>query len=423
MSDANDPLTVEYGREVRGLTVVRQSTPASAASFSATYVGPAGWGFDPEGEGGTARVVSQVLTSGAGSYDRVALARRLDRAGATLSTECAPESAEVTIWGPAADWRQLLGLLADVVLRPRFAADDLSRIRRQLAERQLRELAQPGSRADRELFRAAYPEGHPYQSTGLGDARSVLRLTRERLRRFHREHYTSGDALLVVSVPARLPAVEAEVRSHFSEFAEERAPELRLPRVPTSRPRTVSVELAGRSQVEIRIGGDSIARSDPLYPAAFLANEVLGGRAQLSRLFQRVREEGGLVYHASSELEAMRFGGHWMVGAGTGADRWRKVVPLLAKELDRIAHRAVSANELREVRESAIGELPLALESTADAHELAVEVAYHRLPGDFLSRWPSVLRSVTPGEIRAAADRSMDQSHAVTVLAGPLSAP
>ncbi|MGP8075862.1 MAG: M16 family metallopeptidase [Thermoplasmata archaeon] len=423
MSENRDPLRVEYGKEIDWLTVVRQPAPAGSASFSATYVGSAGWGFDPRGESGTARVVNKLLSSGAGRYDRVALARLLDGAGATLSTECAPESAEVTLWGPAADWRKLLGVLADVVLRPRFEEDDLVRVRRQLSESQLRELSQPGSRADRELFRATYPEGHPYRWSGLGDSRSVARLTRGKLRQFHRRHYTSGDALLVVTVPARLAAVEAAARTLFAGFAEEHPPPLRLPQVQTRPPRTIEVELRGRSQVEIRLGGDSITRSDPEYPAAFLANEILGGRAQLSRLFQRVREKGGLVYHASSELEAMRFGGHWMVGAGTGAERWRKVVPMLTKELERIETQEVSSAELREIRESTIGELPLALESTSDAHELAVEVAYQRLPGDYLSRWPTLLRSVTTRELRAAADRAMDRRHAVTVLAGPVGSP
>jgi zinc protease len=140
----------------------------------------------------------------------------------------------------------------------------------------------------------------------------------------------------------------------------------------------------------------------------------------LSRLFQRIRERGGLVYHAASQLEAMRFGGHWTVGAGTGPDRVHKVVQMLSVELDRMQTRAVSPSELAEVRESAIGELPLALETTADAHELAVEVAYHRLPGDYLVRWPTLLREVSPKQVREAAERAMDRKHAATILAGPL---
>lgn len=420
MSKANDPLFVEYGRELGGMAVARQASPAGAASFSATYVGPAGWGFDPARAAGTARVVNQLLTSGAGRLDRVALARRLDRAGATLSTDCAPESAEATIWGPAADWRKLLALLADVVLRPRFTSDDLERVRRQLLERQLRELAQPGSRADRELLRATYPESHPYRSIGLGDSRSARQITLEEVRKFHRIHYTSGDAVLVVTAPVHLPAVEDAARSCFAEFAESHAPSLSMPRVSREPARTVTVELEGRSQVEIRIGGDSIPQSDPVYPAAFLANEILGGRGTLSRLFQRVRAHGGLAYHSSSELESMRFGGYWSVGAGTGPERWRKVLSMLSKELTRIETRSVTPAELRVVRESAIGEMPLALESTSDAHELAVEVAYQHLASDYLSRWPRILRAVRPAEVRGAAERAMDRRRAITVLAGPI---
>ena len=420
MSSADRPLRLEYGREQNGLTIVRQPPPAGAASFSATYVGPAGWGFDPPGEGGTARMVSQLLASGAGRYDRVALARRLDRAGATLTPECAPESGEVTIWGPAEDWESLLALLAEVVLRPRFAPADLERVRRQLSERQMREVAQPASRADRELFRATYPEGHPYRTSGLGDPHSIARVTPERLHRFHRTHYTSGDAVLVVTAPSRLGAIESAARRSFSSFAESQGPSLRFPRVRPTSPRTITVDLPGRSEVDIRLGGNSLARSDPDYPAAFLANEILGGRTQLSRLFQRIRERGGLVYHAASQLEAMRFGGHWTVGAGTGPDRVPKVVRMLSAEIDRMETRSVTGAELDEVRESAIGEVPLALETTADAHELAVEVAYHRQPSDYLVRWPGTLRAVTPREVRDAAERAMDRRHAVTILAGPL---
>ena len=420
MRSSRDPLRIDYGADLHGLTIVRQAPPPDAVSFSATYVGPAGWGFDPPGEEATARIVNQLLASGAGRYDRVALARRLDRAGATLTPECAPESGEVSIWGPAEEWRPLLGLLADVVLRPRFEPADLERVRRQLVERQMRELAQPASRADRELFRATYPKGHPYRTNGLGDARSVARIRPERLRRFHRSHYTSGDAVLVVTAPVPLAAVEHEARRHFSEFAETRGPSLRFPRLSARVGRTLSIPLPGRSEVDLRLGGDSIARSDPDYPAAFLANEVLGGRAQLSRLFQRIRERGGLVYHAASQLEAMRFGGHFTMGAGTAPAHATKVLGLLRTELEGIETRGVSSAELREVRESAIGELPLALESTADAHELAVEVAYHRLPGDYLTRWPATLREVRPREVRAAAERAMDRRHAVAVLAGPV---
>jgi len=422
MSDSGNPLRVEYGELGNGLTIARQRPPPGAASFSATFVGPAGWGSESSAQGGIARLVNQLVTSAAGRYDRVSLARLLDRAGATLARQCAPESAEVTIWGPADEWEMLMGVLADVVLRPRFDSEDVARVRRQAIERQLRELAQPASRADRELMQAIFPIGHPYRSTGTGDRRTLTHLRRADLVRFHGEHYVGRDSLLVVTVPAALPVVQRVVGRAFGALPDTPAPALHFPERTLSSPGQRTVDLPGHSQVELRLGGPSIARDAPDYPAAFLANEILGGRPLLARLFQRVRERGGLAYHASSELEAMRFGGYWTVQAGTGPARWKKVVPMLRSELDRLETAPVPDRELEMIRESAIGEIPLALESTSDAHELAVELAYHRLPGDYLLRWPEELRKVRAADVRRAAEVAMDGRGASFVLAGPAGA-
>ncbi len=423
MADRADPLRLEYLEPVGGLRVVRQAPPAGAGSFAATYVGPAGWAYDAPQAAGTARLVNQLVTSAAGPYDRIELARRLDRAGAILSRRAAPESSEVTVWGPADAWEPLLGILALVVLRPRFDADDVRRGLRQLAEHQLRETTQPGHRADRELLHRIFPPGHPYRETGTGSRRTLRALTRARLVRFHEEHYTGDGGLLVVTVPASGSAVRRAARRLFASFGSARAP----PTPHASRPRSVrglaTIDLPGRSQVEVRVGGPSIARSDPAFPAAFLANEVLGGRPLLNRLFQRVRERGGLAYHASSDLEAMRWGGYWVAVAGTGADRWRRVVPLLQGELGRLRATRLEPAELRTVRDSAIGEIPLSLESTAEAHELAVDAGYHGLPPEHWRRWPATLREVRPDAVRDAARKALGEDGSVTVVAGPLTAP
>ena len=420
MVDPLAPLQVEYLPPERGLAIVRQAPPATSASFSATYVGPGGWAYDPRGGEGTARLTNSLVTRAAGPYGRRELARRLDRAGAALARQCAPESAEVSIWGPAESWESLLGLLALAVQRPRFDPEDVAQARRELVERQLREATQPDRRAERELFHRLFPPGHPYRETGLGSRRSLPALTRTSLARYHRDHYTAAGGLLVVTAPARAPAIRAAVRRRFEPFAERPAPRA-VPLRSRAPPRGLTtVDLPGRSQVEVRFGGPSIARSDPRYPAAFLANEILGGRPLLGRLFQRVREKGGLAYHASSDLEAMRWGGYWTAQAGTGADRWKAVVPMIERELGRLRERSPSAEELALVRESAIGEMALSLESTSDAHELAVDAAYHGLAEDHWRRWPEVLRSVRPDAVRDAARAALGADGQVTVVAGPL---
>jgi zinc protease len=311
-------------------------------------------------------------------------------------------------------------VLADAVRRPRFEAADLERVRRQMIERQLREMAQPGARADRELHLAIFPAGHPYRTTGMGDRRSVRRLRSTDLGKFHARHFTGGGGLLVATTSTSTRSLVRTVGRLFDDLPSSPPPPLSLPRIAGRAPKNVTIDLPGRSQVEVRMGGPSIARNDPNFPAAYLADEVLGGATLLSRLFTRVRSKGGLAYHASSQLEAMRWGGYWTAEAGTGADRWRRVVPMLRQEVERIAGEPIPSPELDLVRESRLGEVALALESTSDAHELALDVAYHALPEDHWVTWPSVLRSLRPEEVRRAAEIAFDRSHSATVVVGPV---
>jgi zinc protease len=419
-TDRTDPLIVARGTRADGLTVVRQPAPPGSAGFAATYVGPSGWAYDPHGREGTAVLASLLAPSAAGRRDRVALARELDRLGGSVHRHCAPESNEIAVSGPASELEPLLGLLADIVQRPRFDPDDLERVRRQVLERQLRDATQPGHRAERELLHAVFPTGHPYRASGLGTRKSVVAIRRTDIARFHREQTSAAGGFLVLTTVRSLPEVERLARRTFDRFPRDRP--LRVEPSPHATPRpsrTRSVAMAGRTQTEIRIGGLATTRADPEFSALYLANEVLGGRSLLNRLFQHVRERKGLAYHASSDLDAMRWGGYWTAQAGTGPERADQVVRLVAAEVRAIAERPIPTTELHRIRESAIGEIPLALETAADAHELAVDVAYHGLPDRHWRDWPLAIRAITPKAIRDAAGPVYDPDRAVTVVAGP----
>ncbi|MCI4346721.1 MAG: insulinase family protein [Thermoplasmata archaeon] len=417
---ASSPLALERSTLDNGLGFLRQAPPVGAASFSVTYLAPAGWGYDPARQAGLARVVGSLLAAGAGSFDRAALARRLDALGGSLHAEVSPEHLAVTLWGPEAHRDRLLPLLVDAVLRPRFEAKELARVRRELAERQLRELAQPASRAEKELLQRIFARGHPLRETGFGSPGTLGNIDRAALRRHHEQFVLSNRSTLIGTSRASAATLARSFERAFKAGASTPAP--RTPVLPDrdlTRRATARIDLRGNSQVEIRVGGSAIAHSDPEYPAAFLANEVLGGRSLLSRLFQNIRESKGLAYHTSSELAAGRWGGYWLAEAGTGPARAAKVLSLLRGEIRRMGRELVPPSELDRIRESTLGAVQLELEDTASAHGLAVEIAELELPEDHLLRWPDTLRAVTPAQLQSAAASTFDLRLSASVVAGP----
>jgi zinc protease len=419
MSERRDPVDMVRADLPGGLTVVLQSPPPSAQSFSISYLAPAGWGFEPPAVEGLASVVAKLAVGRPGGRSREAVARTLDRYGAALTSAVAPESAKVTLWGPADAWEPLVELFADSVLRPHFASDELQRALRQLRERQLRQLIQPDLRSERDLLAEIFPVGHPYRSTGIGTEKTAAKITLEELRRFHRRHYPARGSALAVTIRKSRSDLLRTLARRFPHEALGPDPDVPSLRSGTRRSRRKDVAIKGQRQVAIRIGGVAAPRSDPHYPEMFLLNEVLGGRPLLSRLFQRVRERHGLAYHASSELEAMRWGGYWEASAGTDPSTRDKVVQLMLREIERLHSDLIPSSELDRIRESALGSLPLELDTTASAHELAVDVAYHRLPVDFYRTWPAQVRALGPRELRTAAEVGFPTEGAWVVTAGP----
>jgi zinc protease len=418
---SRDPRRLNYRDLPEGSRLAIQSAPTGASSFALSYIGPAGSGYDKVGQEGIAEMTARLLTAGTRRSDRRDLFRRLDRLGGAVSASTDPERVHLQITGPAGEWPRLLRLFAEILTEPRFEPSELERVHRQMGEAVLRERQNASLRAERDLRHRLFPPGHPYRESGLGTIASLERIRGQDIARFYRRHYTARGSVIVVTHPDPAEEIERSVRSVLE--LDGTTPEPAPPEIPPMRspsPGALRIPLAGQSQVEIRIGTIAPSRLSPEYPECALADEVLGGRPILSRLFQVVREQEGLAYHASSSLEAMRWGGYWEVQAGTSASHWRRVLELLQRELRRWRERPITGSELDRIRESVIGEIPLALETTASCHPWAVEIAGHGLPETWLLEVPRRLREITPRTLTRVASAYFESRSSQIVVAGPL---
>src|SRR5678815_1411390 len=86
---------------------------------------------------------------------------------------------------------------------------------------------------------------------------------------------------------------------------------------------------------------------DSYFPLG-VASYVLGG-GSASRLYARVRDEGGLAYSVYSYVSPARYGATFVVGAQTRVGEVSKVGDILKEELTRMGGGAVTDDELKPV--------------------------------------------------------------------------
>jgi predicted Zn-dependent peptidase len=177
----------------------------------------------------------------------------------------------------------------------------------------------------------------------------------------------------------------------------------------------VLIEKKGAPQAFVLLGMPGFSRSDPDYPAAAVAFQILGG-GQASRLFRHLREEKGYTYGMSARPEARKLGGTGVVGGSVKADQTGEALKALMAELAEIREHPVTAEELRTAVDGIVLGLPSDFATAgAIAGKLAEAVVYG-LPDDYWPRYAEAVRKVTAEDVQRVARAWLDTSHLTAVM-------
>ncbi|MGL4403275.1 MAG: M16 family metallopeptidase [Fusobacteriaceae bacterium] len=103
-------------------------------------------------------------------------------------------------------------------------------------------------------------------------------------------------------------------------------------------------------------------RHEDRYVMGILA-DILGGNMS-SRLFQKIREERGLVYSVYCYSTNFEEGGAFTIYAGTSKENYREVIELIQEELELIKKEGILLEELERAKNQIISSLTFALENS-----------------------------------------------------------
>ena len=117
-------------------------------------------------------------------------------------------------------------------------------------------------------------------------------------------------------------------------------------------------------QVHICLGFNGIEHGDDKLYTLLAINNVFGG-GMSSRLFQKIREEQGLVYSIYSYPSSYKNVGLFTIYAGMNPEHLPTVVRLIADEIKNIKKDGIKEEDLNKSKEQLKGNYILGLESTS----------------------------------------------------------
>ena len=284
-----------------------------------------------------------------------------------------------------------IDVLSDMFFASLYKADDIEREKKVIQE-EIRMYEDTPDEIIHDLFAQAVWSGHPLGRPVIGTMDSVAGLSREAVLDYYRRQYCPGNLVLALAGNLTADAAVSALRPLF-EGARAVSPDKQT-RIPETR---VAVKGIAKplEQVHFCMGVPGLPQNDDRIYTLQIINTVLGGGSS-SRLFQKIREERGLVYAIYSYFTAFNEAGLFTVYAGTNADNLKDVLELTWQEIEQLMDSGITPNELARTKEQIKGSLLLASESvTHRMHRLGKsEIIYDRLitPEEVLQKISGVTR-------------------------------
>ena len=147
------------------------------------------------------------------------------------------------------------------------------------------------------------------------------------------------------------------------------------------------------------------------------AHHSLGG-GFVSRLMTEVREKRGLTYGVGSGFSPGLHAGAFSIGLQTRPDQADEALRVSRDVLARFVAEGPTQAELQAAKDNLTGGFALRIDSNRKLLDNVANIAWNRLPLDYLDTWTQRVSAVTADEVRAAFQRKLQPDRMATVVVG-----
>ena len=311
---------------------------------------------------GISHFVEHMVFKGSTSRSAQQIAREVDTIGGNLDAFTGKETIGFTIKVLDENVAPALELLADLVLHPTFAPEDIAREQGVILE----EIKMDEDNPDylvHEIFTQKFWKDDALARPILGTAKTVSSFDQRIVFDYYADRFTPR--YMVFSAAGNLDHDEfvAEVEQHFGGLSAGRNEVTEMRRRPVATPHITLRKKKSLEQVQLCLGVEAPPVNDDRRYAVYLLNTILGG-GMSSRLFQTIREDRGLAYSIYSEMNPFRDAGSICVYAGASVANTEQVIELTLQELSRLKRETVSESELKRAKDQLKSNIVIGLESS-----------------------------------------------------------
>jgi len=403
------PKTFQLKNGLTVMVVENNKLPRVSASLSMDR--------PPYNEGsvtGVSEIMAEQFENGTTSMSKDDFNKKVDYLGANLNFS----SGGAGLNSLSKYFPEVLGLMADAIINPKFSADEIQNSKERAIEGLKSDEKNASSIAGRVSNALMYGK-----NTSRGEFETVESINKIQLadvQNVYKKYYAPDNAYLVIVGDVKFDQVKPLVEKAFSGWKKANTPITPLEpaeNVAKTEINIVDVPSAVQSVVSLN-NLNTLKMKDANYFPATIANYILGGGGE-ARLFMNLREKNGFTYGAYSSMVASKYSPQFSASASVRNEVTDKAVKEFMNELNAIS--TVKPEELENAKAKLKGSFIMSLEQPSTIARFALNQKVQDLPADFYTNYLKSIDKVTAADVTNAVKATILPNQSRIFIAGKAS--
>ncbi len=403
------PKTFQLKNGLTVMVVENNKLPRVSASLSMDR--------PPYNEGsvtGVSEIMAEQFENGTTNMSKDDFNKKVDYLGASLNFN----SGGAGLNSLSKYFPQVLGLMADAIINPKFSADEIQNSKERAIEGLKSDEKNASSIAGRVSNALMYGK-----NTSRGEFETVESINKIQLadvQNTYKKYYAPDNAYLVIVGDVKFDQVKSLVEKSFNNWKKANtaiAPLEPAENVAKTEINIVDVPSAVQSVVSLN-NLNTLKMKDANYFPATIANYILGGGGE-ARLFMNLREKNGFTYGAYSSMVASKYSPQFSASASVRNEVTDKAVKEFMNELNAIS--TVKPEELENAKAKLKGSFIMSLEQPSTIARFALNQKVQDLPADFYTNYLKSIDKVTAADVSNAVKATILPNQSRIFIAGKAS--
>ena len=359
-----------------------------------------------------------MITGGAGSLSPEQFDKQVDDLGIEISSHINREMSETDIAFLSQDTEKGLGLLFDVLFKPKFDEKRLAVTRSKIEEKLRREDDDPDALASRNFRQLVYGDSNIWARRPTNS--TLKNVSTEDVLSFHNKYFKTNQMILAasgdfkidefVNLINRLTKNVSSGDVNFPEVA---------PVVPEFAPAIKNITKP-LTQSFIRMGHLGVKRTNPDKYALTIMSDVLGAGSFKSRLMEDIRTKRGYAYSVWSDMSFGSDLGLFIVGVDTKAAQTKEVVDIIASHVKKMASGAgITPSELTFAKQSILSRFAFEFDSLFKIVSRRAIFRYYDYPDNYWQVYYDKMLDVNASDVKRVASKYLHPDGLKIIVVGP----